>query len=183
MLVVTPIAVAQIARRWQSVKDWSGRHKSRLGELAQVGILGMVLVGAGGAGEKFQELGDSRYRAVDCRRTGDSFGAVVWRILSGETSADESRRCHCRRYLRQPENDHGRAVCRASVQSAGHSADGCLSRGAVGRGYIGHRLVATPGFACSAIAGELRLAGYFYVGGSVFVRPTSPCRPTRKAII
>jgi solute carrier family 10 (sodium/bile acid cotransporter), member 7 len=58
-LVVAPIAVAQIARRWQSVKDWSGRHKARLGELAQVGILGMVLVGAVGGGERLQELGDS----------------------------------------------------------------------------------------------------------------------------
>jgi sodium/bile acid cotransporter 7 len=58
LLVVVPIVVAQFARRSPRVAAWSGRRKALLSELAQIGILGMVLVGAVGSGQRLQELGD-----------------------------------------------------------------------------------------------------------------------------
>lgn len=50
MVVVFPMAVAQIVRLHKSVGTWSTKHKLSLGLAAQGGILSMVLVGAIQAG-------------------------------------------------------------------------------------------------------------------------------------
>ena len=46
VLVVLPMALAQATRRNHCVAEWASRRKVRLGQLAQVGILFVILVGA-----------------------------------------------------------------------------------------------------------------------------------------
>jgi sodium/bile acid cotransporter 7 len=57
-LVVAPVAAAQIARWFSPIAAWAGERKMTLSNLAQIGILGMVLVGAVGSGHRLQEFGD-----------------------------------------------------------------------------------------------------------------------------
>jgi sodium/bile acid cotransporter 7 len=59
LLVVVPIAAAQVVRLWSPLAEWAGARKGHLSNLAQVGILCMVLVGAVGCGVKIRELQDS----------------------------------------------------------------------------------------------------------------------------
>jgi len=72
LLVVVPVAVAQLLRRASPVAAWAGSQAPWLSHLAQVGILGMVLVGAVGAGHRLQELGDDSTIA-----TVDLIGMIV----------------------------------------------------------------------------------------------------------
>jgi sodium/bile acid cotransporter 7 len=66
LLVVAPIAAAQLARQRLPIAAWATRHKKLLSEIAQAGILCMVLVGAVGCGERLQDLGnDSALVAFD----------------------------------------------------------------------------------------------------------------------
>lgn len=58
LLVVVPIAVAQLARQRRPLGDWALRKKAPLGELAQLGILAIVLVGAVGCGEQIHGVSD-----------------------------------------------------------------------------------------------------------------------------
>jgi sodium/bile acid cotransporter 7 len=54
LLVVVPIGVAQVVRHWRPLGDWAMHKKSLLGELAQLGILAIVLEGAVGCGEQIR---------------------------------------------------------------------------------------------------------------------------------
>lgn len=56
LLVVVPVAAAQLLRLVQPVATWAGATRSLLSNLAQLGILGMVLVGAVGCGHRLHEL-------------------------------------------------------------------------------------------------------------------------------
>ena len=56
LLVVVPIAAAQLARQWSPLAAWAGARKGLLSNLAQIGILSMVLVGAVGCGVRIHEL-------------------------------------------------------------------------------------------------------------------------------
>jgi sodium/bile acid cotransporter 7 len=58
LLVVLPIAAAQLARQSHRIAAWSSRQKKHLSEIAQIGILAMVLVGAVGCGQRLSELGN-----------------------------------------------------------------------------------------------------------------------------
>jgi sodium/bile acid cotransporter 7 len=51
-----PIAVAQLARRSSVVAAWATRHKHLLANIAQLGILSIVLVGAVGSGERIRQM-------------------------------------------------------------------------------------------------------------------------------
>jgi solute carrier family 10 (sodium/bile acid cotransporter), member 7 len=52
LLVVAPIAAAQLLRQWRPLGDWALRRKAWSSELAQLGILAIVLEGAVGCGEQ-----------------------------------------------------------------------------------------------------------------------------------
>jgi len=52
LLVVSPIAVAQLVRQWKLAAEAIGRHKSVLSTLAQFGILSFVFAGAARCGEE-----------------------------------------------------------------------------------------------------------------------------------
>jgi sodium/bile acid cotransporter 7 len=58
LLVVVPIAVAQLARQWRPLGDWATNRKQLLSGVAQIGILSMVLVGAVGCGERIHGVAD-----------------------------------------------------------------------------------------------------------------------------
>jgi len=50
LLVVAPIAAAQLVRQWRPLGDWALQKKTGLSELAQFGILAIILDGAVGCG-------------------------------------------------------------------------------------------------------------------------------------
>jgi len=56
LLIVLPIAIAQLLRTLPRVGDWATANKPRLSVYAQVGILSIVLVGAVNCGKKLSEL-------------------------------------------------------------------------------------------------------------------------------
>ncbi|MEM9185574.1 MAG: bile acid:sodium symporter [Planctomycetota bacterium] len=57
--VVAPIVLAQLARRPPAVAAWAARHKPSLGLVAQIGVLGMSLLGAINAGQAVRSAGVS----------------------------------------------------------------------------------------------------------------------------
>lgn len=63
--VAAPVAAAQLARRLRPLARWATRHKTPLTVAGQVGILGVVLLGAIRAG-------------ADLRTLGEPLGAGVW---------------------------------------------------------------------------------------------------------
>lgn len=56
LLVVLPIIAAQVMRQWAPLGGWATRHKSLLSNLAQVGILAMVFIGAVFCGQRLAAL-------------------------------------------------------------------------------------------------------------------------------
>jgi len=52
LLVVLPIGIAQLLRQWRPLGDWATGKKTWLSDLAQFGILAIVLEGAVGCGEQ-----------------------------------------------------------------------------------------------------------------------------------
>jgi solute carrier family 10 (sodium/bile acid cotransporter), member 7 len=52
LLVVLPITAAQLLRQWRPLGDWAMQKKTWLSDLAQLGILAIVLDGAVGCGEQ-----------------------------------------------------------------------------------------------------------------------------------
>jgi len=52
LLVVAPIAAGQLVRQWRPLGDWALQKKTWLSDLAQFGILAIVLDGAVGCGEQ-----------------------------------------------------------------------------------------------------------------------------------
>ena len=64
LLVIVPIAVAQLARQWPAIAAGATAHKKLLSDVAQLGILSMVLVGAVGCGERINELENGASLAV-----------------------------------------------------------------------------------------------------------------------
>ncbi len=64
LLVVVPIALAQLLRQYRPLGGWATRQKVTLGGLAQLGILSMVLVGAVGCGERIGQAADGSVLSV-----------------------------------------------------------------------------------------------------------------------
>lgn len=56
LLVVLPVTLAQLLRRRTAVLEWAGRQRQQLSLAAQLGMLGMVLYGAVGAGQMLRRI-------------------------------------------------------------------------------------------------------------------------------
>jgi len=64
LLVVLPIVAAQLLRQWRPLGVWATQQKRVLSNLAQVGILSYVLVGAIGCGQEIHTINDGRILSV-----------------------------------------------------------------------------------------------------------------------
>jgi sodium/bile acid cotransporter 7 len=83
LLVVLPIVAAQVLRQYRPLGGWATRHKAELGNLAQVGILAMVLVGAVGCGQRIHEAADGQVLSAESVAIMLVSVAVVHLVLFG----------------------------------------------------------------------------------------------------
>lgn len=60
LLVVLPIVAAQLLRQYRPLGGWATRFKAELGNVAQIGILSMVFVGAVGCGQRIHEAANGQ---------------------------------------------------------------------------------------------------------------------------
>jgi sodium/bile acid cotransporter 7 len=85
LLVVLPMALAQLARLYVPVAEFSARRKQSLSTLAQCGILLMVLFGAINSGLKMQESG-AALSSAELAQQGLQIAIMVALVLSIHTA-------------------------------------------------------------------------------------------------